>query len=70
MRLYDDYIVRLIDLPYGIGGVVSEDSDGFYSIYLNARHTREKNKESLKHELRHIKHNDFHNKRSIREIES
>ena len=61
--------VRLIDLPYNVDELVSVDEDGFASIYLNARHSYEKQKRSLKHALRHLEGDDFHNDKDIRTIE-
>ena len=54
-----DYCVRLIDLPYGVHGCVSEDADGFYSVYVNAKDSRERQYKALDHERRHIENNDF-----------
>ena len=35
----DEYTVRLLDLPEGVGGFVTESPDGFLNIYINARHS-------------------------------
>lgn len=61
--------VRLIDLPYSVDELVSLDEEGFASIYLNARHSREKQKKSLRHALRHLAGDDFYNEKPIRQIE-
>ena len=29
----DEYAVRLVDLPVGVGGFITESSDGFLNIY-------------------------------------
>lgn len=63
-----DYCVRIITLPDGVHGVVSEDADGFCSIYLNARDSRERQYKALEHEKRHIEGNDFA-KPDVRDIE-
>ena len=55
-----DYIVRLIDLPCGVGGFVKSNGDGTFSIYLNARLSHAQNIESFEHEKKHIEHNDFY----------
>ena len=54
-----DYCIRLIDLPYGVHGCVSEDADGFYSVYVNARDSAERQRKAAEHERRHIENNDF-----------
>lgn len=61
--------VRLIDLPYKVGGIVAFDADGFASIYLNARWSREQQRKALRHEIRHINNDDIFNGKSIQEIE-
>lgn len=65
----DDYIVRLVDLPYTVRGMVSDDGSGFYNIYLNARMTREMNQKSFAHEIAHLVNDDFTNDRPIRLVE-
>ena len=50
--------VRLIDLPVSVGAMVAVDEDGFASIYLNSRLSHEKQRDALRHELRHIDHDD------------
>jgi hypothetical protein len=66
----DNAIVRLIDLPPGIGGAVMEDENGFISIYINARHGHYAQLDDLDHELAHIEHDDIHNSDPIEVIES
>jgi Zn-dependent peptidase ImmA (M78 family) len=65
----DEYRVRLVDLPPRVGGMVSMDDEGFYNIYLNARLTRERQREVLRHELDHIAEDDLYNTRPITEVE-
>ena len=62
--------MRLIDLPYSVGALVSVDDDGFASIYLNSRLTVEKQKKCLRHELRHLADDDVYNSKGIIEVES
>jgi hypothetical protein len=59
----------LIDLPYSVDELVSVDEEGFASIYLNARHSYEQQKEGLRHALRHLAGDDFYNDKDIRTIE-
>lgn len=55
-----EYCVRLIDMPYGVHGCVSEDADGFYSVYVNSRDGAERQREAVDHEVKkHIEGNDF-----------
>ena len=58
--------VRLIDLPVSVGAMVAFDEDGFASIYLNARLSREKQQKALRHELRHINGDDAYNATDIK----
>lgn len=62
-------MVRLIDLPTGVGGLVSEDETGFLNIYINARWGRAMQIRSLRHELDHIHDDDLHNGKTIHEAE-
>lgn len=68
-KIPDDCIVRLIDLPPAVGGVVSEDETGFLNIYINARWGYYAQLKSLRHELDHINDDDLHNNRTIKEVE-
>lgn len=69
-KLPDDVIVRLIDLPTGIGGAIMEDEDGIYNVYINARHGHYAQLDDLDHELAHIEYDDLHNNDPIEVIES
>ena len=69
-KIPDDVIVRLIDLPPGIGGAVMEDEDGTYNVYINSRHGHYAQLDDLDHELAHIEHDDLHNDDPIEVIES
>ena len=66
----DDYTVRLVDLPAGVGGFITESSDGFLNIYINARHSREGQRRSLRHELRHAEHDDLRSSEPLAVIEA
>lgn len=70
--MIDDYFVRVLPFPPGIGGVngiVTPNDDGTYSVYINARASYHQQRAALEHELRHIRNNDFYNKKKICEIE-
>jgi len=69
-RIPENSIVRLIDLPPGIGGAVMEDENGFVSIYVNARHGHYAQLDDLEHEIAHIENDDLHSEESIGTIEA
>ena len=64
-----DYYIRLIDLPYTIGGFVAPNEDGTFNIYLNARRSPEAQLETYFHEMEHIEDDDFYNGLPIQEVE-
>ena len=52
---------RLHDhLPSGVSGFTLRDADGDYTIFLNARDSREHNEKTIEHEMEHIKKGDFY----------
>ena len=65
----DDYTVRLLDLPEGVGGFINEAPDGFLNIYINARHGWRGQLHSLDHELRHAENDDLHSTEPLAVIE-
>ena len=62
-------VVRLVNLPWGVHGCVSPNDDGTFNVYLNARETREGNREAYLHEVGHIIRGDFWNGLPIEEVE-
>lgn len=64
-----DCTVRLVDLPVTVRGLVVEDETGWPSIYLNARLSREMQREALRHELDHIAEDDLYNTQPIEAVE-
>ena len=66
-----DFFVRVVDFPIGSGcdGAVTPNSDDTYSVYLDARTTRERQKTACDHERSHIWNNDFCNGEDIRKVE-
>lgn len=65
-----DYFVRVIPFPVNsVGGMVTPNEDGSFSIYINSNLSQERQKEALDHELDHIRNNDFYNGMPIEEIE-
>ena len=69
MTIKDDVIVRVVDMPHRVKGVVSESPDGAFNVYLNARHNAEMQREALTHEVEHIKNGDLSSGKSVTEIE-
>lgn len=71
-KLYqnDHYFVRIVPFPVdSIGGMVTPNDDGTFTIYLNANLNRERQMKAFRHELAHIANGDFWNDRSIEEVE-
>lgn len=66
----DKYAVRLVDLPVGVGGFITESSDGFLNIYINARHGWKGQRRSFRHELRHAEEDDLHSDEPLAVIEA
>ena len=56
-----DYFVRVVPFPPSVpnDGMVMENEDGTYSIYLNER-MPERWKTAIDHEIDHIKKDDMH----------
>ena len=64
-----DYIVRVVRLADGVHGCVSEDANGFYSVYVNCMDSHERQRQAADHEVKkHIEGNDFA-KLDVQEIE-
>ena len=66
----DDYAVRLIDMPTGVGGFINESPDGYLNIYINARHGWRGRLHSLQHELNHAENDDLHSTEPLAVIEA
>lgn len=66
-----DYFVRIVNFPNWSSAIcVTPNDDGTYSVYANARYSREQIKKRLPHELAHMAMNHFHDERRIEIIES
>lgn len=66
-----DYFIKFVDFPVcSCGGVILLNEDGTYTILLNSRLIRQQNKDSLVHELNHIKNGDFYREIPIKQIEA
>jgi len=65
-----DYFVRIVDFPVcSCGGMVTPNPDGTYTVYINSRLSHAQNKKSMRHELRHMEHDDFWRDEPIEDIE-
>ena len=65
----NDYVIRQLDLPYGVKGFVALDDEGFPNIYVNSRLTQEEQYKAATHELKHIACGDFFSDADIRSVE-
>ena len=67
-----DYFVRVVPFPVGAKphGMVMPNDDGTFSVYLDARVTHERRRQSCDHEVAHISDGDFYSDRPIEEVES
>ena len=65
-----DYFVRMIPFPsYRLGGVVTPNEDGTYSIYINSRLDSAYQRRAYEHEVRHIINEDLHGELDISTVE-
>ena len=61
-----DIYIRVIPFPtHQAKGVVKEDCDGNYNIYVNSLLSDAKQIESAEHEIRHIKENHLNREVSV-----
>lgn len=54
-----DINTKIIDMDVLVGEQITANSDGSYTIFLNARLSHERQLEAYAHALRHIQENDF-----------
>lgn len=64
-----EVIVRCMDLPCAVKGCVIEDAAGDFNIYINTQYSCEIQEQTLQHEMKHIKDDDFHSQSSVGTIE-
>ena len=55
-----DYFIYFTKMPYSIGGYVTPNPDGTFSVYLNERLTHERHMKTTAHERKHIMDGDFY----------
>ena len=67
----EDIIVREIPLPAHVRAFTLPDGQGDYNVYINCALSSEQQKQSLNHELTHIRRDDFYRTDSTaRELEA
>lgn len=66
----DRIFTRLVDLPLTIRAYTSLDPEGNYNIYLNSRLSASMQQKAYKHELMHIKRDDFADSKTLEEAEN
>lgn len=64
-----EIVVRLIDLPTRVRGLVALDEEGTANVYINARLSETQRHRALCHELRHVRRGDFTSEAGIRGVE-
>ena len=64
-----EVIIRYLDMPCSAKGLVREDAEGDYNIYINSRLPVDVQEKALRHELNHIKNYDFDRDKPIEDIE-
>ena len=65
-----DYFVRVVPFPVDcVGGAVTPNDDGTYSIYINANADIFRQRKAYRHEVDHIINGDLYSTRPISEIE-
>ena len=63
MRYYlgVDYFIFFEDFPHmGVPGVIASNGDGTANIYINTLYCEERQRETIKHELRHLVKDHFY----------
>lgn len=69
-ELEGEYIIRVMDMPECLNGMVKYDESDFANIYVNAKLNAEARQKAANHELTHVINDDIHNSDPIEVIES
>lgn len=69
-ELEGEYIIRVMDMPECLNGMVKYDEDDFANIYVNAKLNTRARQRAADHELTHIINDDIHNADDIRTVEA
>lgn len=62
-------MVRLADLDPRVRGFVKPDNNGDYNIYINCNHCIEMQKETLRHEMEHIRLGHVYSDELVKQLE-
>ncbi len=65
----NEIFVRLIDVPVDLKGLIKEDANGDYNIYLTERYHYDQQLEPYFHEEAHARLGHLHSDKDIEEIE-
>ncbi len=66
------YRVAYVDLPCKVHGLTAyyyEDGQAFYTVFVNAGDSIERQQKTLKHELEHIRNGDLCTMLSVQDLE-
>ena len=55
-----DYYVRLVPFPATVEGAVVPNNDGSFDIYINEALSEERRRQTLEHELSHLRREHFY----------
>jgi len=69
-ELEGEYIIRVMDMPEFMNGMVKYDENDFANVYINARLNAEGRRKAADHELTHVINDDIHNSDPIEVIEA
>lgn len=64
-----DYFIKVIPFPLSVPAFVHLNSDGTYTVFLNANMDFEHQLDGLEHEYWHILHDDLYGDKDIRTVE-
>jgi hypothetical protein len=69
-ELEGEYIIRVMDMPECLNGMVKYDENNLANVYINAKLNAEARQKAADHELTHVINDDIHNSDPIEVIES
>lgn len=64
-----DYFIKVIPFPLPVPAFVHLNSDGTYTVFLNANMDFEHQLDGMEHEIWHIIHDDLYSEKNIIDIE-
>ena len=66
----NDIVIRLIKLPGAVRGYTCPSFDGVYNVYINQNLPLEMRNQVIRHEIDHIRKNDFWSERNVIDLEA